>query len=87
MVTRTIRTHYEGPTDTRGSRIVARSEGRQTTVAYDYHHAMGYAQHERAARALMARRGWTGTLEAGDWRDDVCVWTVTESAWRPTSDI
>lgn len=77
MTTHTIRTRYEGPTDARGARIVARSEGRRATVAYD-HRYMGQAQHERGARALMARRGWSGTLTAGEWQDSACAWTLVE---------
>jgi hypothetical protein len=77
MTTHTIRTRYEGPTDTRGARVVARSEGKQATVAYDYRY-MGHDQHERAVRALMARLGWSGALTAGEWQDSACTWTLVE---------
>ena len=57
----TITTRYSGPTDTRGSRIVATGHGRQLTVPYDYN-LTATGNHEAAARALAAVLGYTGDL-------------------------
>lgn len=47
----TITTKYEGPTDTRGSRIVARGNGRRLTQPYRYE--LGTTgSHEATARDL-----------------------------------
>lgn len=49
-----IRTHYRGPTDTKGSHIKARSGGDSITVGYQS--ALDTPQnHRRAARALLER--------------------------------
>lgn len=57
----TITTRYSGPTDTRGSRIVATGHGRQLTVPYDYAlNATG--NHEAAALALAKVLGYNGDL-------------------------
>lgn len=47
----TIKTTYQGPTDTRGSRILAKGGGRQLTQPYDYSVSTSQA-HEQAASAL-----------------------------------
>lgn len=76
MKRRTIRTAYQGATDTRGSRVVARGFGTQATIPYDY--ALNPEQvHERAARALAERVG--ATLAPGPWQGTPTgwIWNVT----------
>lgn len=52
----TIRSRYYGPTDTVGSRLVARGGGRQATMGYD--HALSLeANYEAAALALAHKLG------------------------------
>lgn len=52
----TIQSRYFGPTDTKGSRIVARGGGRQATVHYDHALSLG-ANHQAAAAAVAAKLG------------------------------
>jgi len=60
---RTIITHYVGPTNSRGSRIVAqvgdwkRGEPGRVSVPY-YHAGNGATPHDRAASALCDKMGW-----------------------------
>lgn len=49
---KTIRTRYYGPTDTRGSKIVARVAGKQLTMSYDHG---SNDPHLKAAQALADR--------------------------------
>ncbi len=65
-----IRTQYKGPTDTRGSRIIATSYKRRTVYPYDHELDLD-ANHERAA-VLHAGKAWSmpvrlkaGTLPDG----------------------
>ncbi len=60
-----IETRYMGPTNTRGSRIKATSaSGISITVPYDYE-LDAFDNHEKAARALMKKLGWTGKIAGG----------------------
>lgn len=53
-----IRTRYYGPTNTRGSRIVARCQAGSHTMAYEPEYdATG--NHGNAAQMLAAKLGWT----------------------------
>jgi len=78
-----ILTRYAGPTNTRGSRIIATldigssSDGRRrvrtAVVGYDDALSTGMPNHARAAEELARRVGWTCQL-AGAWlRSDVYV--------------
>jgi len=60
-----IMTKYFGPTNTKGSRIKAISEGGESiTVPYDYAlDAKG--NHKEAARALLNRLGWHNEMTGG----------------------
>ena len=59
-----IVTTYRGPTNTKGSRIVARCEAKKITVPFDY--ALNVDDnHAAAAAALAAELGWAGTLVGG----------------------
>lgn len=52
-----IQTTYRGPTDHRGSRIIARCDAGRVVVPWD--HAIGVGEnHEAAARALASKLGW-----------------------------
>jgi len=51
-----IRTQYKGPTNTRGSRIIATSYKRRTVMPYDHELDID-ANHERAA-VLHAGKAW-----------------------------
>ena len=55
-----IKTKYKGPTDTRGSRIIASDgDGNRITISYPYE-LSGEAVHRKAAEALCDKMGWTG---------------------------
>lgn len=59
-----IVTTYKGPTETRGSRIVARCDARRMTVPYD--HALdAEANHVRAAAKLASALEWSGGWNGG----------------------
>lgn len=51
-----ITTRYLGPTDHRGTRIVATGRGARVVVSWEYG-MFPYDNHQRAARALLARLG------------------------------
>src|SRR3990167_677762 len=54
-----ISTQYHGPTNTRGSRIVARdSDNNRISISYPYE-LSGEAVHRKAAEALRDKMGWT----------------------------
>ena len=60
-----IKTTYHGPTNFKGSRIIARDgDGNRITIGYPYE-LSGDAVHEKAARALMLKMNWTGKLYTG----------------------
>lgn len=68
-----IWTRYKGPTDCRGSRIIATDEdGNRVTVPYD-HALSGASVHAVAARALVAKMGWGPcTMIAGGIKNGYC---------------
>ena len=61
-----IVTKYLGPTDHRGSRIKARTEGGDS-LTVDYRHDLptGEPVHRVAAEALRDKLGWAGDLAGG----------------------
>ena len=64
-----IKTKYKGPTDTRGSRIIASDEdGNRITISYPYE-LSGEAVHRKAADALCVKMGWTGPLVGGSLKN------------------
>lgn len=64
-----IKTVYRGPTDSRGSRIIASDEdGNRVTVGYP-RELSGMDCHAKAAVALCKKMGWTGTLHGGGLKD------------------
>ena len=59
-----ITTKYLGPTNTRGSRIVAKAQAGKITIAWD--HALDSADnHIAAAKAFASKYGWTGRWVGG----------------------
>lgn len=52
-----IRTIYKGPTDTRGSRIIATSYKARTVMPYD--HELSAEDNHRRAAELHAVKAWT----------------------------
>jgi tripartite-type tricarboxylate transporter receptor subunit TctC len=73
-----IETKYAGPTDTRGSRIIATTANghHRLTVSYD-DSLSSEGAHAAAALALARKLGWTGELVAGSTRTGyVFVWTA-----------
>jgi hypothetical protein len=59
-----IVTRFAGPTNTRGSRVVASAQAGRMTVGWD--HALNSDQnHAEAARAFARKLGWTGTMHGG----------------------
>jgi len=65
-----ITTSYRGPTDTHGSRVIARCEAKRITVPWD--HALDAAKnHASAALLLHQQLGWSerNDLVMGGTRD------------------
>ena len=72
-----ITTKYIGPTNTKGSRIKASCAAGSLTVHYD-DGLNSEEAHAAAAKALIAKMGWTGNWHIGGLPDDrgycfVCV--------------
>ena len=64
-----IVTRYYGPTDHRGSRVIARACAGSATVPWD--HALDCeANHTAAAQALADKLGWKGKLIGGGLPDE-----------------
>ena len=64
-----IKTKFKGPTNTRGSRIIASDEdGNRITISYPYE-LSGESVHRKAADALCAKMGWTGDLVSGSLKN------------------
>jgi len=65
-----IETRYVGPTNYRGSRIIARvmeaTQTRKVTVGYD-DGLNTDDNHKAAAKALITKLGWTGENGYGAW--------------------
>lgn len=66
---RAIVTKYHGPTNTRGSRIIARAEGVKPLPIPYPHELSGEACHRAAAVALCIRQGWPTELASGGLPD------------------
>lgn len=60
-----IETHGLGPTDSKGSRIVA-TAGDSARITIPYRHNLSAEEnHKAAAEALVAEMGWSGDMVAG----------------------
>ena len=72
-----IQTKYIGPTNTRGSRIKAYSEGFPRGVIVSYDHSLNIeGNHDAACRAFVEAKGWHGAWVRGgsaDGRGNVYV--------------
>jgi hypothetical protein len=65
MIMQAIITHYVGPTNTKGSRIIATTEsGIRHIISYP-HEMSEERGHRKAAEELAAKLGWSGRLIAG----------------------
>lgn len=76
-----IETRYVGPTDRRGSRIIASAPGGRVVVSWDYSLPNELeSNHAAAASALCAKQGWTGRMVGGWLPRDRMAWVfVAES--------
>lgn len=69
-----IVTRFHGPGNVRGARIIA-SDSDGNRVQQHCDDALTADQnHEKAARALCRKMGWTGVLNGGDLRPGQRVW-------------
>ena len=66
-----ITTRYLGPTNCRGSRIVAQCAARRIIVSWDYE-LNTEDNHKAAAKALIAQLGW----DAMRWSGGPRTWTM-----------
>ncbi len=67
-----IQTYFIGPTNFRGSRVVAKTADGRVTLNWD--HALNPAgNHRAAARALADRFGWSGEWVRGGLADGSSV--------------
>jgi hypothetical protein len=77
-----IRTKYKGPTNTRGSRIIASDEdGNKVTISYPYE-LSGEAVHRKAAEALCKKMDWrcAESLAGGSVKNGY-VFVFTGHSW------
>jgi hypothetical protein len=81
-----IKTAYYGPTDRRGSRMIASlSDGRRVKVEYDHGLDLD-GNHRKACEAMMARMGWTfSPMIGGGWKGDM-VW-VFRAPLSPVAEV
>lgn len=74
-----ITTRYLGPTNHRGTRVVAEAQAGRLVVSWD--HALSpEANHEFAARQFAMRLGWlprAERLEGGWLKDGSACWVVS----------
>jgi hypothetical protein len=71
-----IQTTYKGPTNTRGSWIIASDcDGNKVTIPYPYD-LSGEAVHRKAADALCAKMQWKGEM-IGGWLKNGMVFVFT----------
>lgn len=86
MTMQAIQTRYLGPTNTRGARVKAFSEGFPRGVTVSWDHALdSEANHDVAARAFIRKLEWFGTWVRGgstDRRGNVYVCLKREHETR-----
>ena len=65
-----IRVHYQGPTDYKGSRIIADDgDGNKVTIPYD--HSLNLDElYQKAAYALRDKMQWKGEMIGGGYKND-----------------
>ncbi len=71
-----IKTTYKGPTNFKGSRIIATDGYNRITIGYD-HGLSSDGVHEKAAYALCKKMKWEGRLIGGGLKDCM-VWVFSE---------
>ena len=72
MPTQAICTKYHGPTDRRGSRIIATTaSGVRATVPYDQE-LDTFEAHRKGALELQKKLGWKGNYVGGGTKDGYC---------------
>lgn len=75
-----IRTKYHGPTNTRGSRIVAKCEAGQLSMPYR-HELNGDENHKAACDLLREKLGWNTPYSApmvGGYFNGAYYWVFVE---------
>ncbi len=80
-----IRTRYHGPTNVRGSRIVAKCEAGSLTMPFDYALTVE-GNHAKAAQLMLVRLGWSGSAYQSGVFDHDYYW-VRCSTWSPSVSI
>lgn len=79
-----IRTRYHGPSNTRGSRIIAKCEG--GSVIMPYNHALNLdGNHAAAAQLLLQRMGWPGVYHGGQFEHD--YYWIVPTTWSLVASI
>ena len=68
-----IRTRYLGPTNYRGSRVVAECDAGRITVSWDYEGSV-HDNHARACAALLKKLGWSQSMTGGGFMDGAMFW-------------
>ena len=77
-IRQTIQTKYRGPGNVRGATVTARCDAGRITLGWD--HALNpHQNHEAAARALMAKVGWSDAIQGGALHDGSMVWVLVEA--------
>ena len=76
-----IRTRYYGPTNTKGSKIVA-TDGDRNSISISYPYGLNSDEgHELAAYLLMQKMKWNNQLVGGGFQNDM-YWTMVECLGR-----
>lgn len=71
-----ITTKYAGPTNSRGSRIIASADAGRMAISWDY--ALGsYENHKAAAQKYAKKKGWKGRLHGGSVKHGY-VWVFSK---------
>ena len=76
----TITTKYVGPTNSRGSRVIARTtSGVRRVMAWDYARSQD-SNHREAAHLLAEQLGWAGEWIAGTLNENGNVYVCVSGA-------
>jgi hypothetical protein len=74
---RAIKTTFKGPTNYKGSRVIATDGDHRVTVNWD--HALNTeANHRKAAEALCKKMGWNPAYLSCGWLKDCFVFVFTD---------
>jgi hypothetical protein len=82
----TISTKYVGPSNTKGSRIIATTAWvhHRLTISYDSSLSSEDDAHAKAAQALRDKMGWSGEMIGGHTKDGM-VWVFPDEYRIPAS--